>query len=630
MPYHAAGAVLIDRRQDALRTALAGRIQRSEGTLPQTPTLVTTANVSRARSSTITRAEGAAATASSYAQRLRLGGSKGPVFSSRASSQRLRLGGAFQALPPEVLPVNAVQPPRPSSIAPAAPPSSSPRTELIEDWQQVYVDPFETAVIARGSPRATQSDTASPFTIERVRMFNPHPRSGAGLKGFTEDRKQSLPESSATMDIRRGNPAATQGDTLSLPMDERPASWRPQGVPKGAVSHDTSGPMISDQTQRPQSITKAAAPNDTLTLVTNDGTRTPSSPRTTERVQRPRTIRSGSLQDDYTPKTTSASTAARPTSDHGKAVRRSFSAGSFATKEHRDYNATMLTMSELPAMMGLTDDALGGKFTIRRILGRGTSATVWEAHHIETQEQRAIKVFDKCRNDWVNATSKQASREARIMGSLEHPCIIRLLETFETDVHFCMVCEFANGGSLRQVLRQQASSSFEECQARLLFAQACDAVQYLHSKNIAHRDIKLENMLLDKRTGRLKLIDFGFAVQMKGKDHKLRFFCGTPSYMAPEIVMSREYSGFAIDVWALGVALYVMMTGQFPFAGNTESQLYAKIRRGAFKCSEVLGDHAKRLIIVTLKVEPQSRPTAAQLLKHPWFDTMKESSTGRN
>merc|ERR1719217_1474483 len=124
-----------------------------------------------------------------------------------------------------------------------------------------------------------------------------------------------------------------------------------------------------------------------------------------------------------------------------------------------------------------------------------------------------------------------------------------------------MVCDFVNGGSLRQVLRQQVNSCFKESHAKYVFTQVCDAVQYCHSRNIVHRDIKLENMLLDKITGVVKLIDFGFAVQVKCKDQKLRFFCGTPSYIAPEMVTSREYSGFAVDVWALGVALYVMITG---------------------------------------------------------------------
>lgn len=348
-----------------------------------------------------------------------------------------------------------------------------------------------------------------------------------------------------------------------------------------------------------------------------------SSPLTTERTPSPDDdVRVFSTPENHAPKTTSASTAAHTSSECGKVVRRSFSTGSFAAKEREttDCSAIMLTMSELPGLMGMTEKALGGRFQVGRILGRGTSATVWDAHHVESRERCAIKVFDKCRTDWSTAASKQAFREARIMGGLEHPCIIRFLETFETNIHFCLVCELVNGGSLRQLLRQQKNSCFEESQARPLFTQACDAIQYCHGRNVAHRDIKLENMLLDKSTGSLKLIDFGFAVQLKGKDHKLRFFCGTPSYMAPEMVTSREYLGFQIDVWALGVVLYVMLTGQFPFAGTTESQLYAKIRRGVFKCPEALGDHAKRLVCAALRVEPQSRPTAEQMLKHSRLD----------
>merc|ERR1712093_761789 len=107
---------------------------------------------------------------------------------------------------------------------------------------------------------------------------------------------------------------------------------------------------------------------------------------------------------------------------------------------------------------------------------------------------------------------------------------------------------------------------------------------------------KLENLLLDVSHENVKIIDFGFAAQVVSKEAKLRAFCGTPSYMAPEIIRGEGYSGFAADVWALGVIIFALLAGVLPFAGRTEMQLYAKIRRGCYVCPDSLGEMPRRLI----------------------------------
>lgn len=103
-------------------------------------------------------------------------------------------------------------------------------------------------------------------------------------------------------------------------------------------------------------------------------------------------------------------------------------------------------------------------------------------------------------------------------------------------------------------------------------------MDYLHTQNIAHRDIKLDNILIEENTNMIKVIDFGFSVICSAQ--KLKIFCGTPSYMAPEIVQKREYEGKPVDMWALGVMLFAMLTGTFPFKGISEQDLYYKIQRG--------------------------------------------------
>ena len=110
---------------------------------------------------------------------------------------------------------------------------------------------------------------------------------------------------------------------------------------------------------------------------------------------------------------------------------------------------------------------------------------------------------------------------------------------------------------------------------RRMFRQIAEAMEYLHSLNICHRDIKLDNILIENRTNNIKIIDFGFSVICGNQ--KLKIFCGTPSYMSPEIVQKRDYEGKPVDMWALGVLLFAMLTGTFPFRGISESDLYYKI-----------------------------------------------------
>lgn len=104
-----------------------------------------------------------------------------------------------------------------------------------------------------------------------------------------------------------------------------------------------------------------------------------------------------------------------------------------------------------------------------------------------------------------------------------------------------------------------------EDQARFFFKQLCESLKYIHSQGIVHRDLKLDNILIDDRNN-LKLIDFGFSICVD-KDQKLKIFCGTPSFMAPEIVQKKDYNGFATDIWSLGVILFVMLSGGYPFKG---------------------------------------------------------------
>lgn len=143
---------------------------------------------------------------------------------------------------------------------------------------------------------------------------------------------------------------------------------------------------------------------------------------------------------------------------------------------------------------------------------------------------------------------------------------------------------------------------------------------YLHSKNVTHRDIKLENIIIDK-SGKIKLIDFGFCC-CTSPDTKLKVFCGTPSYMCPEIVTKKEYYGPPTDIWATGILLFALLCGQFPFKGSSDKDLYKKIARGMYNPPEHLSKESRLFLNRLLVVDPSRRSTAAQLLDDIWLKSL--------
>ncbi len=177
--------------------------------------------------------------------------------------------------------------------------------------------------------------------------------------------------------------------------------------------------------------------------------------------------------------------------------------------------------------------------------------------------------------------------------------------------------EYIRGLNLRSYIRSKDQRRLGEPEAKRLFSQILEGVAYCHGLSITHRDIKLENILVT-REGQIKIIDFGFSTCFPNSQ-KIKLFCGTPSYMAPEIVSKREYSGPPADIWALGVLLYTMLTGSFPFKGVSDRDLYKKIVHGKFYVPEQLSRPVRSLLASIFSLNPDRRPTAAQLLSHEWL-----------
>lgn len=250
-----------------------------------------------------------------------------------------------------------------------------------------------------------------------------------------------------------------------------------------------------------------------------------------------------------------------------------------------------------------------GRFNIVRYLGRGASASVWEAIHSESPLRVAVKVFDQGSKD-----KRQAHREMRVLSHIDHPHVLKAHEVMNNS----LISELIEGESMRNFALRQPLGRLGESEARKVFLQVLDGVHHCHEHMVVHRDLKLENLLVDRHSGSVKIIDFGFAAEVASRDTLLRTFCGTPSYMAPEIVRGVAYSGFAADMWALGVVLFAILSGRLPFAARTEIQLYAKIRQGLFSFPEFLGEVPRKFIKLVLRLDGTKRPQTGVLRGHPW------------
>jgi len=177
--------------------------------------------------------------------------------------------------------------------------------------------------------------------------------------------------------------------------------------------------------------------------------------------------------------------------------------------------------------------------------------------------------------------------------------------------------EYVGGTSLLGYLKSKTNRQLDENEAKSIFRQVLSGISYLHGKNIYHRDIKLENLILDEN-GCVKIIDFGFAT-FSQKTKFLSFFCGTPSYMPPEIVQKKDYLGPSADMWSCGILLYTILCGSFPFRAMNEKELYAKIVKGVYVLPEHLSLDSKALISKMLVVNPSNRLTVDEVLSDPWM-----------
>ena len=249
-------------------------------------------------------------------------------------------------------------------------------------------------------------------------------------------------------------------------------------------------------------------------------------------------------------------------------------------------------------------------------IGKGSYATVKLGTHKATQQKCAIKVYSKRSLEDV-ALKKNVMREIKILKKIDHTNIVKFYEEITGKNNLYIVMEYVRGIALSNHLQSKSIKRLDEAESCEIFHQLISALHYCHSRNITHRDIKLENIQLDLHFN-VKLIDFGFATCFKGNKKSL-IFCGSPSYMAPEIIRKQEFLGPPVDIWAAGIVLYLLVTGTFPFKSHNEKKVFERIKKGCFEFPEHVSGLCRNLIVSMLDQAPENRPSALAILSHSWI-----------
>ncbi|XP_053199618.1 serine/threonine-protein kinase DCLK2-like [Scomber japonicus] len=291
------------------------------------------------------------------------------------------------------------------------------------------------------------------------------------------------------------------------------------------------------------------------------------------------------------------------------------------------------TTAEVNGNRSVSSSMINDKYKVGKVIGDGNFAVVKECVERSTGQEYALKIIDKAR---CCGKEHLIENEVAVLRRVRHPSIIELIEVDETPSQLFLVMELVKGGDLFDAIT--SSTKYSERDASAMVFNLAGAIKYLHRMNIVHRDIKPENLLVCEYpdgTKSLKLGDFGLATVVEGP---LYTVCGTPTYVAPEIIAETGY-GLKVDIWAAGVINYILLCGFPPFRSenNVQEELFDQILRGKLEFPSPDWDSislpAKMLISQMLQVNVDARFTAEEVLSHPWVtdeapaDTNTVSST---
>ncbi|XP_033115727.1 serine/threonine-protein kinase H1-like [Anneissia japonica] len=284
---------------------------------------------------------------------------------------------------------------------------------------------------------------------------------------------------------------------------------------------------------------------------------------------------------------------------------------------------------KIPKYKVKVDPRVTAKYVIKALIGTGSFSRVVRVEHRTTKQPYAIKMVEKRKEG-----KEVCETELSILRRVRHSHIIQLIEVFDSKDRIYMVMELATGGELFD--RIVSKGNFNERDATHVLRMVLDAVKYLHNLGITHRDIKPENLLYyhPGKNSKIMITDFGLASCRKGGDDvMMNTTCGTPEYIAPEILCRKSYTN-AVDLWAIGVVTYILLSGRMPFDDENRTRLYRKILRAKYAYTgepwKDVSAAAKDFIDKLLRTNPAERMTCAQALKHPWIVTNAGQSSLKN
>jgi 5'-AMP-activated protein kinase catalytic alpha subunit len=259
------------------------------------------------------------------------------------------------------------------------------------------------------------------------------------------------------------------------------------------------------------------------------------------------------------------------------------------------------------------------QYQIKGKIGEGMFGKVKLGIHLLTNEKVAIKIFDKgkIKNE---KEVEYIEREISILKKLSHYNTIKLYNIIQNENFIFLIQEYVPNGELLHFLENPENMNLTENHICKIYQQIISGIEYLHDIGIAHRDLKLENILLN-RDKNIKIIDFGLSNKYnKENGELLQSSCGSPCYAAPEMIKGIQYHGLDTDIWSSGILLYLMLCKSFPFNDKNNSKLYQKILSGKFNLPNYLSNEAKDLLSKLLKVNPIERIKLDEIKKHPWFN----------
>ncbi|XP_078180852.1 CBL-interacting serine/threonine-protein kinase 14-like [Carex rostrata] len=282
-------------------------------------------------------------------------------------------------------------------------------------------------------------------------------------------------------------------------------------------------------------------------------------------------------------------------------------------------NGVALTREQTLSSTNGPAKLLFGKYELGKMVGCGAFAKVYHARQVPTGQSVALKVLSKPRivksGMYINVR-----REIVSMRRIRHPHVVKLIDVMASQSKIYLVLEYIKGGEMFRGI--STKGKLNEDSARDLFRQLLSAVAFCHSRGVFHRDLKLENLLLDE-FGKLKVSDFGLSAlsptSFSNQPILFKTLCGTPAYVAPEVISRRPYDAAKVDLWACGVILFVLSSGYLPFNDINLMMLYRKIYKAEYRFPKWISPDLRTLISRMLDSNPETRITVDGIINDPWF-----------